>query len=88
MSFVQQIENETACSPIVNATIAMGESLNYLVVAVGVETKEQKLYLQGRGCAMGQGYLFSRPVSSLQLACLLQEGKEAAKETFHADCPV
>jgi len=37
---------------------------------------------------MGQGYLFSRPVSSLQLACLLQEGKEAAKETFHADCPV
>jgi len=73
---------------IVNATIAMGESLNYLVVAEGVETKEQKLYFQGRGCAMGQGYLFSRPASALQLACLLQEEKEAAREAFHADCPI
>jgi EAL domain-containing protein (putative c-di-GMP-specific phosphodiesterase class I) len=87
-SFVQQIANETNRSPIVNAIIAMGESLNYLVVAQGVETEEQRQYLQARGCMMGQGYLFSRPVSGLQFAGLLQSKKDAANEELNVNCPV
>jgi hypothetical protein len=62
--------------------------IDFAYIGLVIDNCTLRLYLQGRGCAMGQGYLFSRPVSSLQLACLLQEGKEAAKETFHADCPV
>jgi EAL domain-containing protein (putative c-di-GMP-specific phosphodiesterase class I) len=87
-SFVQQIASGTRSSPILNAIIAMGESLNYLVVAEGIETEEQKLYLQGRGCTMGQGYLFSRPVSALQFTRLLQAERNASKETPRVDCPV
>jgi len=31
-------------------------------VAEGVETIEQAEFLRGRGCLLGQGYLYSRPV--------------------------
>jgi EAL domain-containing protein (putative c-di-GMP-specific phosphodiesterase class I) len=55
----------------VSAIINMGKSLKYLVVAEGVETEEQRLYLQGQDCEEGQGYLFSRPLPAVEFAYLL-----------------
>jgi EAL domain-containing protein (putative c-di-GMP-specific phosphodiesterase class I) len=52
----------------------MGRSLKHLVIAEGVETLEQKTYLQNQHCAEGQGYLFSRPVAAAQFAHLLRAG--------------
>lgn len=49
----------------------MGKSLKYLVVAEGVETEEQRLYLQAQRCQEGQGYLFSRPIPAVEFAHLL-----------------
>jgi EAL domain-containing protein (putative c-di-GMP-specific phosphodiesterase class I) len=57
----------------------MGKSLKHRVVAEGIETQEQKVYLQTQHCTEGQGYLFSRPVAAAQFADLLQMG---IKETF------
>jgi diguanylate cyclase (GGDEF)-like protein len=73
-SFVTQITAESDDSTIVNAIINMGKSLKYLVVAEGIETQEQRAYLQSRHCEEGQGYLFSRPVSVAQFAVLLRHG--------------
>ena len=73
-SFVQQITDSSGDNGIVSAIIAMGESLGYLVVAEGIETGVQEQYLKSRGCAQGQGYLFSRPVPATQIALLLQAG--------------
>ncbi len=71
-SFVRQIEDVTGDSPIVGAIIAIGKSLNFLIVAEGIETQAQNRYLQEHECAMGQGYLFSRPVPAERFAELLQ----------------
>jgi hypothetical protein len=38
------------------------------VIAEGVETLEQKSYLQNQHCSEGQCYLFSRPVAAAQFA--------------------
>lgn len=75
-SFVQQITDSSADNAIVSAIIAMGQSLGYLVVAEGIETQVQKDYLQSRGCEMGQGYLFSRPVPAIDIPILVQASKE------------
>jgi EAL domain-containing protein (putative c-di-GMP-specific phosphodiesterase class I) len=52
----------------------MGKSLKHLVVAEGIETQEQRAYLQTQRCTEGQGYLFSRPLAAAQFANLLQIG--------------
>jgi EAL domain-containing protein (putative c-di-GMP-specific phosphodiesterase class I) len=52
----------------------MGKSLKHIVVAEGIETQEQRGYLQAQRCAEGQGYLFSRPLAAAQFAHLLQMG--------------
>jgi len=73
-SFVHRITGDPDHSPIVSAIISMGKSLKHLVVAEGIETQEQRGYLQAQRCAEGQGYLFSRPLAAAQFAHLLQMG--------------
>jgi diguanylate cyclase (GGDEF)-like protein/PAS domain S-box-containing protein len=73
-SFVQEIDASHDDSSIVSAIIKMGESLKHLVVAEGVETREQRAYLQTQHCAEGQGFLFSRPLAAAQFANLLHMG--------------
>jgi len=73
-SFVHQISSDPDDSAIVCAIIDMGKNLKQRVIAEGVETQEQLAFLQDRGCAEGQGYLFSRPVAAAQFAELLRSG--------------
>ncbi len=73
-SFVHQISQRPADNAIVSAILAMGEALGYLVVAEGIETELQKEFLQSRGCAMGQGYLFRRPMLAAEISELLRSG--------------
>jgi diguanylate cyclase (GGDEF)-like protein/PAS domain S-box-containing protein len=80
-SFVKQITAKTGDSKIISAIIGMAKSLEYLVVAEGIETCEQKSYLQDQGCAQGQGYLFSRPLSAAHFSNYVKGG--AADHFIH-----
>ena len=73
-SFVHQITADSDDSTIVSSIINLGKSLKHTVVAEGIETREQKSYLQDQHCAEGQGYLFSRPLIAAQFARLLRMG--------------
>jgi len=42
-----------------------------LVIAEGIETREQFLALQAQNCAEGQGYYFEKPVAAGEFAKLL-----------------
>lgn len=48
--------------PIIKATIAMAQQLSLTVVAEGVETAEQLVFLEQNDCDMAQGYFFSQPL--------------------------
>jgi len=61
-SFVKDINTNPDDVTIAKAVIAMAHSLKLNVVAEGVETKEQMIFLQELGCDEMQGYLLSRPV--------------------------
>lgn len=67
-SFVHAIG--TSSGIIASAMIAMGSSLQYKVVAEGVENKAQLLFLKREQCEDGQGYLFSRGFLGEQFASL------------------
>ncbi|MDQ3945246.1 MAG: EAL domain-containing protein, partial [Actinomycetota bacterium] len=63
-SFISEIEDPSEEAPIVAAMIAMAHAMKLDVVAEGVETQAQRLYLDRHHCDIGQGYLFSRPVEA------------------------
>jgi diguanylate cyclase (GGDEF)-like protein len=71
-SFVHEIANDSDGAPIVTAVISMGKSLNYRVVAEGVETSEQLAFLQSQCCGEGQGFLFSPPLAANDLVGFLK----------------
>lgn len=56
------------------AIITLGSELGLQVVAEGVETEEQSEFLIGRGCALQQGYLFSKPVPEAAFELMLKAG--------------
>lgn len=74
-SFVMDIPNDQDDMEITAAVIAMAHSLNYEVVAEGVETVEQLDFLRSCGCDYGQGYLFSKPIDSEELAIFCTSNK-------------
>jgi EAL domain-containing protein (putative c-di-GMP-specific phosphodiesterase class I) len=41
-------------------------------LAEGIETREQWQFLADRGCSLGQGFYFSRPLPATELTPLLR----------------
>lgn len=66
-SFVQNIPSNADDAAITQAILAMARSLGIRVVAEGVETVEQLLFLRRHGCDALQGYYFSKPLRAADL---------------------
>jgi diguanylate cyclase (GGDEF)-like protein/PAS domain S-box-containing protein len=58
-SFVRDVLNGVRDASIVRTIITLGRSLNLSVIAEGVETEDQREFLERQGCYAYQGYLFS-----------------------------
>ncbi len=61
-SFINGLPNDAEDISLVEAILAMGSSLGLKVIAEGVETEEQRLFLMERSCRYLQGYYFSKPL--------------------------
>jgi len=61
-SFVRNVGVTAADATIVQTIIGMAGSLGIEVIAEGVETEQQRAFLEQHGCPSYQGYLFSRPL--------------------------
>jgi diguanylate cyclase (GGDEF)-like protein/PAS domain S-box-containing protein len=62
-SFIDDIADDSPDNVIVEAIIALSKTLGYQIVAEGIETQNQEDFLTKVNCDIGQGYLFSRPIS-------------------------
>jgi diguanylate cyclase (GGDEF)-like protein len=65
-SFINGITSNPEDARVVSASIAMGQHLGKMLVAEGVESKDQFDFLARHRCEEMQGYYFSRPLPSTE----------------------
>lgn len=71
-SFIERIDLEDIkATAVIDAVLQMARRLGMQTVAEGIETMQQARYLRVRGCTVGQGYYFSRPVPAGEVAPML-----------------
>ncbi|TQK11107.1 bifunctional diguanylate cyclase/phosphodiesterase [Herbaspirillum sp. SJZ107] len=72
-SFVCQADTSHHHQVLIEATVKVAQSLGMSTVAEGIETEAQLAAVRAQQCAKGQGYLFSRPLTSASLLDWLRE---------------
>jgi len=73
-SFIRDIPRDMDDAAIASAIIAMAHALGIRVIAEGVETEEQLVFLRARRCSGVQGFYFSKPMLPGDLFALLEKG--------------
>lgn len=71
-SFIDHCTEEGNDQAIVRSILSICHELKLISVAEGVETEQQQEQLQSMGCDLLQGYLYSRPLSSVNFGELLK----------------
>lgn len=66
-SFVMELPGHNKAEAVIQAIVSLGKSLDYRIIAEGIETEAQANFLKGIGCDIAQGFLFSRPLGAQAL---------------------
>jgi len=70
-SFIENIRQQGVDMTITQAIISIGNSLSFMVIAEGVETEAQRVYLISQKCYHTQGYLYYEAMSAPELEKIL-----------------
>lgn len=76
-SFVMLMSENPANREVIRTVLSLADNLGLKVVAEGIESAAQRDILRGLGCHYGQGYFYSRPVSSELIEQYLTSGLNA-----------
>lgn len=72
-SFLNTVMEDKSDQKIIQAIITLARNLDLYVVAEGVESSEQEVFLREANCNKAQGYLYSRPVPKEKAFKFLQK---------------
>jgi diguanylate cyclase (GGDEF)-like protein len=72
-AFISDLATNTQSLAIVNATIAVGRTLDCKVLAEGVEDERQLAILNEAGCNEVQGYFFGKPVPAADAEAIIND---------------
>eukprot|EP01037_Dinobryon_pediforme_P007690 gene7690-7751_t len=81
-TFVRDASSKSKDSAIARIIITLAENLGLNVIAEGVETEAQRLFLSDNGCHAYQGYLFGRPMSIDAFEVLLLAHFQSASQNW------
>jgi EAL domain-containing protein (putative c-di-GMP-specific phosphodiesterase class I) len=71
-TFIRDIDANAGSAVIVGAVVGIAKALGMTTVAEGVETADQLALVRRQGCALVQGYLFSRPRPVSEVPALIR----------------
>jgi diguanylate cyclase (GGDEF)-like protein/PAS domain S-box-containing protein len=84
-SFVQHLPENQNDASITSAIIGLGRSLNLTVVAEGIETEQQALFLRESKCDRAQGFYFSMALPAKEIAAFLVEDRDDGHVSSNSD---
>ena len=70
-SFIDGAGDPMGSSVVLASIIKLGQDLDLTITAEGVETEEQRRWLQAAGCHQLQGFLFSRPLTATEMTAFI-----------------
>jgi len=79
-SLLATAPEQPAARAILRGSIDLAHAIGTIVVAEGVETREQLELVQGLGCDIAQGYLLGRPAPAHEVPRLLQAVPAVTRE--------
>ena len=80
-SFVNKLEKEPENIKLIQTIVNLAKNMQVNVIAEGVETSDQLIQLKELNCEYGQGYLFSKPVSTEGAEILITTMEQFTKLT-------
>jgi EAL domain-containing protein (putative c-di-GMP-specific phosphodiesterase class I) len=84
-SFLERLSHASDNAELARTIVRLGQSLQLVTVAEGVEDSAQFLALRPMGCDIGQGYYFGKPMESEEIGRLLDEEPMPAKAAATTD---
>ena len=69
-SFVREVDLDRDAASMVSAMISLADNLGMTPLAEGIETEGEWAFLADRGCTLGQGFFFSRPVPADEILAI------------------
>ena len=81
-SFVSNLGADPEAEAVVRAIIKLAKALNLNVLAEGVETAKQRHVLKLAGCNIIQGFIFSKPISALELDNLISKEVRTTRRVY------
>ena len=77
-SFVRGLPDDEGDASLVDAILAMAQSMGLQVVAEGVETEEQSQFLRNLGCDRLQGFYYGKPMPAQELKAWIAKQSKAS----------
>jgi len=79
-SFIREVDSDATAAAVAQSIMSLAQNLGLGCIAEGVETAEQRNYLQGQQCAEFQGWLFSPALPEQEFEAFLRASPRAATE--------
>lgn len=61
-SFVMELPGHNKAEAVIEAIVSLGKSLDYRIIAEGIENEAQAKFLESIGCDIAQGFLHAKPL--------------------------
>jgi diguanylate cyclase (GGDEF)-like protein len=78
-SFVRNVHTDKEGGSIVAAFLELARGLDMVTLAEGIETAEELAFLRDRGCQLGQGFYFAKPVPPEEIIAFAFGGVPTAR---------
>jgi diguanylate cyclase (GGDEF)-like protein/PAS domain S-box-containing protein len=75
-SFLRGVPDDPQAAAMITAIVELGAALRMTTVAEGVTSEAQRRFLVEHGCALAQGFHFSKPLTATAATALLRERAE------------